>query len=236
VAEREAGGKAMTQEQMVAIFRHTGHYGVFEIDGARWMMTRHFMRRLDFDLEMEAAGDMARMRPQRVKASLGRSIKNKAIPVEFDAWSRASQFGWCLNLKSGTAIAAPYFYLFEDCELFQHRKPIDTPTSSIVAVKDGKIAGVLMPMIFRGNEPAAKPTLDEVLGRIANPHNDWFGIPPEEARRRETIDLQGKLGDLREQIEENDLKIVDIESENDLLRIDAAKIEARLKELKGEKG
>lgn len=226
----------MTQEQMVAIFRHTGDYGIFEIDGARWMVTRHFMRRLDFDLEIDASGAMARMTAQGVRVSLGRSIKNKAIPVEFDEWSRVPQFGWCLNRKTGTAIAAPYFYLFEDCELFQHRKPIDTPTSSIVAVKDGKIIGILMPMTVRGNKPAAKPTLDEVLGRIAGPHNDWLGIPSEEARRRETIDLQNELGDLREQIEENELKIVDIESENDLLRIDAARIEARLKELKGEKG
>jgi len=75
-----------------------------------------------------------------------------------------------------------------------------------------------------------------ILRRIAGPHNDWFGIPPEEARQLETIDLQGKLGELREKIEENALKIVDIESEQDLLRIDAARIEARLKELKGEKG
>lgn len=45
-----------------------------------------------------------------------------------------------------------------------------------------------------------------------------------------------KLSQLLEEIEENDNKIKDIEHDQDLLRIDAAKIEARLKELKGEKG
>jgi hypothetical protein len=200
----------MTQEQMVAIFRHTGHYGVFEIDGARWMVTYHFMRRLDFDLEIEVAGDMARLAPEKASALLRRASKMATISVAFDGWAKESHFGWCLNLKSGMAIAAPYFYLFEDCELFQHRRPNDNPTSSILAVKDRKIVGVLMPLKYGESEAAAMPTLYEVFDRIANPHNDWFGIPPEEARRRETIDLQGKLGDLREQIEENELKIVDM--------------------------
>lgn len=222
----------MTQEQMVAIFRHTGDYGIFEIDGARWMVTRHFMRRLDFDLEIEASGAMARLTPDKAKACLGRAIKMKTVPVEFEDWAKDGHFGWCLNTKAGLTVAAPYFYLFEDCELFQHRRPDDNPSSSIVAVKDGKIVGVLMPMKHRGSESAA---LTEVLRRIAGPHNDWFGIPPEEAQRRETVNLQNKLSELREQIEENALKIVDIESEQDLLRIDAARIEARLKELKGEK-
>lgn len=226
----------MTQEQMVAIFRHTGDYGVFKIDGARWMVTRHFMRRLDFDMEVESSGGMDQLAPENVKACLGRAIKMKTVPVEFEGWAKDGHFGWCLNTKAGLAIAAPYFYLFEDCELFQHRRPDDNPSSSIVAVKDGKIVGVLMPMKHSGSEAAEKPTLTEVLRRIAGPHNDWFGIPPEEARQLETIDLQGKLGELREKIEENALKIQDIESEQDLLRIDAARIEARLKELKGEKG
>lgn len=229
----------MTQEQIVAIFRHSGDYGIFEIDGARWMVTYHFMRRLDFDLEIEASGSMARMTAEKAKASLGRNMQNKTASVVFGNWAKNTEFGWCLNLKTGTAIAAPYFYLFEDCELFQ-RKPIDTPTSSptgsILAVKDGKKVGVLMPMSDRGSEPAEKPTLYEVLDRIANPHNDWFGISPEEARRRQIADLKDQLGQLRDEIEQVGLKIVDLESERDLLRIDAAKIEARLKELKGEKG
>jgi len=226
----------MTREQMVAIFRHTGDYGIFEIDGARWMVTRHFMRRLDFDLEIEASGGMARVAPENVKACLGRAIKMKTVPAVFEDWAKDGHFGWCLNTKAGLAIAAPYFYLFEDCELFQHRRPDDNPSSSIVAVKDGKIVGVLMPTKHSGSEAAEKPTVYEVLDRIAGPHNNWFGIPPEEAQRRETVNLQNKLSELREKIEENALKIVDIESENDLLRIDAARIEARLKESKGEKG
>lgn len=230
----------MTREQMVAIFRHTGDYGIFEIDGARWMVTYHFMRRLDFDLEIEASGDMARMTAERAAAPLRRALKAAMIPVQFGDWARHSYYGWCLNLKTGTGIAAPYFYLFEDCELFQQRKPIDTPTSSptssILAVKDGEKVGVLMPMSDRGSEPAEKPTLYEVLDRIANPHNDWFGVSAEEARRRQIADLKDQLGQLRDEIEQVGLKIVDLESERDLLRIDAAKIEARLKELKGEKG
>lgn len=228
----------MTQQEMVAIFRHTGDYGVFEIDGSRWMVTYHFMRRLDFDLEIEASGAMARLTPDKAKACLGRAIKKSTVPVEFEGWAHESHFGWCLNLKSGMAIGAPYFYLFEDCQLFQHAKPDynNSPTSSIVAVKDGKIVGVLMPMKNGGSEAASMPTLEEVLDRIACPSNDWFGIPPAEAWQRETVDLEDKLGQLREEITENALKIQDIESENDLLRIDAARIEARLKELKGEKG
>jgi len=226
----------MTQQEMVAIFRHTGDYGIFEIDGARWMVTYHFMRRLDFDLEIEASGDMGRMTAEKAKASLGRNMQNKTASVVFGNWAKSTAFGWRLNLKTGTAIAAPYFYLFEDCELSQQRKPIDTPTSSIVAMKDGKIVGVLMPLMRGESELAEKPTLYEALDRIASQHNDWFGISPKEAKRREIAELSNNLRGIQEEILSKALEIVDLENERDMLRIDAAKIEARLKELKGEKG
>lgn len=172
----------------------------------------------------------------KLGAKVGEKQKAAMTPVQFGDWARHSYYGWCLNLKTGTGIAAPYFYLFEDCELSQQRKPIDTPTSSIVAMKDGKIVGVLMPLMRGESELAEKPTLYEVLDRIASPHNDWFGISPEEAKRREIAELSNNLRRIQEEILSKALEIVDLENERDLLRIDAAKIEARLKELKGEKG